>query len=152
MAKIIFIDKIISRVVRRIYVNHLDFAQVVLTKKFQHLQIVSLYVEIFGVIEINALFPARTKCHRGRRICKTYGFLFVRPSELITFLGTLNNIFREFLTENVKIYTLMKMSILANLFSEAVREELSDFLNVAICDIHSVHFHFIHKGCVYFQK
>ena len=58
LSKIIFIHKVISRVVWRVYVNHLDFAEVGFLQELKHFKVIALNVEVFGSIKVPAAAAA----------------------------------------------------------------------------------------------
>ena len=92
LVEIVVIHKVVARVVRWVDVNHLHFAQIVLTKEFQHLKIVTLNIQVLGIVEINALLTTWAKSICGRRISQTNRIALIRPSELVTFFWTFHNI------------------------------------------------------------
>ena len=91
LAEVILIDKVVASVVRRIDVDHLDLSKIVLPKKFEHLKVVTLNVEIPGVVEVHTAFPVWSKSHICWRICYSHSLTLPRPSELIPLLLPLDN-------------------------------------------------------------
>ena len=55
VGKIIFIYKVIARIVWRVYVNHFHFAEIGFLQQLQHFQIVALDIEVLSRIKIHAL-------------------------------------------------------------------------------------------------
>lgn len=49
LCKVILINKIISRVIGRVNVDHLDLAQIGFLQQLQHIQVVSLDIQILGI-------------------------------------------------------------------------------------------------------
>ena len=52
LSEIIFIHKIISRIIRWVNINHLYFAKICFLQKFQHFKIIALNIKIFCIIKI----------------------------------------------------------------------------------------------------
>lgn len=57
--KIVGVNKIVSRVVRRVDIDHLDFAKIIFLKQLQRVEIISLDKDILGSVEVDALFNVR---------------------------------------------------------------------------------------------
>jgi len=60
LAKVVSIHKIISRVIWRININHLDFTKIILSNKFENFKVISFDIQIFCIIKVNTSFSART--------------------------------------------------------------------------------------------
>ena len=109
LLKIISIDKIFARIVRRINVDHLDLAQIGFLQELQHFQIIALDVEVLAVkatgsaIFANAIRHNGTQGCRDGRICRQHRLFLVRPCKLITFLPALYNGVGKLLPQNVKV-------------------------------------------------
>lgn len=41
LCKIVIIDEVITRIIGRVYINHLDCAKIVLTENFEHIKIIT---------------------------------------------------------------------------------------------------------------
>ena len=92
LAEVILIDKVVASVVRRIDVDHLDLSKIVLPKKFEHLKVVTLNVEIPGVVEVHAALSVRPESHIARSVGDPHSLTLPRPCELIPLLGPLDNV------------------------------------------------------------
>ena len=92
------VDKIITGIIGRVNVNHLDTTKVGFAKYFENIEIVTLDVEVFGVessggtVLAYRFFAARTKGKVDGFVGKTGGDSLVWPSELIAFLSFFNYI------------------------------------------------------------
>ena len=62
LRKVILIDKVIARVVRRIDIDHLHLVEIGLLQALQHIEVVTLDVEVLRVVEVHALLTAGTQC------------------------------------------------------------------------------------------
>ena len=144
LRKIVLIDEIVSRVVRRVYVNHLDFAEIGLLQQLQHVKVITLDVQVFCVVEIDALLPAGAKGRSNRRIRQQDRLLLVRPSELIPFLVPVNDHSGQFLPQHIKVDGPHDLAVLILRLGQTVRKQLADFLNILVHLIWAVHFKFIH--------
>ncbi len=50
--KIIGIDEVVARVIRRVDINHLHLAEIAFLQELEHFQIVALDVEVFGTVPV----------------------------------------------------------------------------------------------------
>ena len=53
LCEVVIVNEIVAGVIRRVNVNHLDFAKICFAEHFQHIKVVTLDVEIFGCIEVH---------------------------------------------------------------------------------------------------
>ena len=103
LCKIILIHEVIASVIRRIDINHLDLAKVVLTQKLQYIKVVTFYVEIFSIVEVHTFLSARTQCLADRSISGNNGLFLPGPGELIALVITFYYVTGEFLSQLIKI-------------------------------------------------
>ena len=96
--EVIFVNEILSRVVRRIDVDHLDLAIVGALQELQHLEIVTLDVEVFTVELAGCAVLAGTfrnagteRAHRGTEREGAVLFLLV-PSETVVVLRAVHGL------------------------------------------------------------
>lgn len=61
LREIILVNKVVACVVRRIYIDHLDLAEIVLTKKLKDVKVVSLDIKILCIVKVDTLLPARAE-------------------------------------------------------------------------------------------
>ena len=122
LSKIILIHKVIARVVWWIYINHLDFAKICFLQQLQYLKVVALNIKIFGVIKINAFFPARAESFIYGCIGKKNRLLLVWPSNLIAFLIAVNNFARNFLHKYILINSTNNFAVFINCFCDSIRK------------------------------
>ena len=59
--------------------------EVSLLQTFENIEVVSLDIKVLGVVEINAVFTARTKCGIDWRIGKENRLALVGPGKLVAF-------------------------------------------------------------------
>ena len=59
--KVVGVDKIAARIIRRVNVDHLDLAEITLLQKLEDFQIVALNVEIFRGVPITAVLFHRAQ-------------------------------------------------------------------------------------------
>lgn len=60
LREIIVIYEVITCVIGRVYIDHLDCPEIVLTKNFEHIKIITLDIKIFGVPKIFGSIEVRT--------------------------------------------------------------------------------------------
>ena len=66
LRKVIFIDKIVARVIRWVYINHFHFVEIGFLQALQHVEVVALDVKVLRIVEIHALLTAGTQCDIDR--------------------------------------------------------------------------------------
>lgn len=71
LGEIVIVNEVITCVIGRVYVNHLDCAEIVLAENFEHIKIIALDIEVFGVPKIFGNIEVWTECFVSRLICKT---------------------------------------------------------------------------------
>ena len=145
LGKIVLIDKIISCIVRRINVDHLDFAQIGFLQELQYFQIISLDVEVFTVKTAGRTVLAYTVGHHRAqrccdgRICRQHCLFLVRPCKLVTLLPTLHDGIGKLLPQNIKINSVFYFAVTFYL-GNCIGEQLTNQLNVALHTVKAVHF------------
>ena len=143
--KIIIVDKVIACVVRWINVYHFDLAKISFLQKFEDIKVIALYVEIFGVVKINAFLTAGAESFSNRGICKQYRLFLVRPSELITFLFAVNNVGVYFLHKHVLVNGTDNFACgFIYCFGNCIREQLRELFIVLVSFVLGTHFKFCH--------
>lgn len=111
LGEIVIIDEVIACVIGRVYVNHLDCAQVILSEYFEHIKIIALDVKIFCVPKIQGSIKVGTKSLIVSLICKARRSTLIRPSELIAFLCTVEQILRQLIAELVEINGKFRLAV-----------------------------------------
>lgn len=86
LREIVIIDKVIARVIWRIYINHLNLAKIILTKNFKHIKIITFNIKIFSIPKIFRCINIWTQSFICCLISKTRSGTLIRPCELIAFL------------------------------------------------------------------
>ena len=89
--KIVLINEVVSRVIGRIDIDHLDLAHIGFLQKLEHIEVIALDIEVFRGIKIHALLAAGAQRCGDRAVCKQYGLFLIRPCELIALLLALND-------------------------------------------------------------
>ena len=82
-AEIIFIDKIISRIIGRIDIYDFYLLQITLLQKLENVKIIALEIEILCTVPVDALFSGRTQCLLYRFICIGYCLFLSHPVKLV---------------------------------------------------------------------
>ena len=145
LGKIVLINKIVARIVRRINVDHLDLAQIGFLQELQHFQIVALDVEVLAVkaagcaILAHAISYNRAQRCRNGRICSQHRLFLVRPCKLVALFPAFHNGVGKLLPQNVKINGMFYLAVAFHL-GNCIGEQLSDQLNVALYTVKAVHF------------
>ena len=142
--EIVCIDKIVARIIRRVNVNHFDFAQIALLQQLEYFQIVALNVEILGIIPVLAFFRAGAQGLADGLVGFYNGCLFAHPCKLVCFISVYN-VRREHLLQQFKVDTALVNLVvggtlfLVQHFCDAVGEERGDFINVLGCQVGGLH-------------
>lgn len=117
LGKIILIDKIVTRIIRRINVDHLDLAQIGFLQELQHFQIIALDIKVLTVktagcaILANTVGHHRTQRCRNGRIGRQHRLFLVRPCKLVTLFPTLHDGIGKLLPQNVKINGVFHLAV-----------------------------------------
>ena len=149
LGKIVLIDKIVSRIIRRINVDHLHLAQIGLLQELQHFQIIALNVEVFTVKAAGRTVLAHAVCHnraqrcRNGRIGRQHRLFLIRPCKLVAFFPALHDGVGKLLPQNVKVNGVFYLAV-AFYLGNCIGEQLADQLNVALYTVKAVHFKVVH--------
>ena len=145
LCKVILIDKVIARIVRRINVDHLDLTQIGFLQELQHFQVIALNIKVLTVktagctVLANTISHHRTQRCRDGRICCQHCLFLVRPCKLVTLFPTLHDGVGKLLPQNVKINGVFYFAIAFHL-GNCIGEQLANQLNVALYTVKAVHF------------
>ena len=97
------IYKVLTCIIWRIYINHFDCPKIIFTKNFQHIKVIPLNIEIFSMPKINRFIYYGTKRIISFTVSKSRGMTFARPCELIAFLCSVEQVFRQLFSEFVEV-------------------------------------------------
>lgn len=111
LGEIVVIDEVIAGVIRRVYVNHLDCAKIVLSENFEYIKIIALNVKIFGIPKIYGSIEVGTESFVGRLICKARRCTLIRPCELIAFLRPVEQVLRQLILEFVEVDSKFRLAV-----------------------------------------
>ena len=140
LCKIVFINKVIACIIRRIYIYHFHLVEVGLFKAFQHIKVIALYVEVLRIVKVYTLLTAGTQSGTDGRVGKQYSLLLVRPGELIAFLTSADNDIREVLLQLLEIHFANKFArALVNSLRHAVWKERLYLLYIFLHAIGAFH-------------
>ena len=148
--KIIFIDEIIPRVIRRIDVNHLHFSEIGFLEKFKGIQIIAFNVNVLGVssarcsISPDGLFLFKAQCLCNRCICQNDRLSLVGPCELVTFLSIVNDLCIDFLHQNIFIDCADHFTVLVDCLCNSIREEGCQLFIIFLRQIRGVYLKLFH--------
>ena len=162
LGKVILIHKVITGVVRRINVDHLDFAEIGFLQELQHFEVVALNIEVFGGIKVHAASAAirfsLTICPSGncfifanraqrlidRGIGKKNGLLLVRPSELIAFLVTVHHGAGNLLHQHILVDCPDDLAVFVDCFRHGIGKHRRQLSKIFISLVRCLHSQFIH--------
>ncbi len=144
LCKVVIIYKIITRIIRWVYVNHLYLAKIGLSKYLQHLKIISLYIKILSIIKIHTLLFARTQSHSSWCIRFPNCLALIRPCKLIAFLTFSHNFIAKLRLQFFKVNSRNNLAI-HHLFRNTSRKQTLYFLDIRAHHIKALHFKFIHR-------
>ena len=150
LRKVILINEVIARVIRRIDIDHLHFAEIGFLQQLQFIQIIALDVNIFRVdaarraISAHRLFTVKTQRLCNRLIRQHNRLFLVRPGELIAFLRTLYHRGRDFLTQHIRINGTHHIAIFVLGFCHCIRKQCSELCEILVRQIRRMHFKMFH--------
>ena len=163
LSKVVLIHKIVTRVVRRINVNHLDFTKIGFLQQLQHFKVVTLNIEVFGGIKVHAasaairfsltvcpggncfIFTNRTQRLVDGCIGKQNGLFLVRPSELIAFLVTVHDLTGNLLHQHILINRTNDFAIFIDRFRYGIGKHRRQLLEILISLVRCLHSQFVHN-------
>ena len=141
--KIIGIDKIIPRIVRRVDVNHLHLAEIALLQNFQRSQIVALNIQVLGGVPVAAVGFDRAQCFGGGAGGFRHCCFFAHPAELIPF-AAFHNIAAQQLAQLFKINALAQGAVLAAHLGHGGRKQRCQLFYIFGHTVRGRHFYFVH--------
>lgn len=83
--EVVFVDEVVACVVRRVDVDELDFAGVVLAQELQRVEVVSLDVQVPGGVPVLATFLDGSQGLGDGFAGEAFRLAFAGPSELVAF-------------------------------------------------------------------
>ena len=86
LSKVISINEVTARVIRRVDIDHLYLTEIGFLQKFQGIEIVPFNKEIFGSIEIHAFFAARSERLCNGCVCGKQCFPLAGPVQMVALL------------------------------------------------------------------
>ena len=97
------INKVITRIVRRININHLYLTQIRLLEKFKHFEVISLNIKVLGIIPIQTVLSYGTKRFLSRLQNFGTSCLLAHPVELVCLRSIFHCVVTKKLAKQVKI-------------------------------------------------
>ena len=134
ISKIICVNKIIAGVIRRVDVDHLDLAVVGRLQQLQHLQVISLDVEVLGGVPVDAFSRAGTQGPAGTLLGKAQALGFALPLKAVLFKVVVN----VFAAQRKQLVDIQLA------FADALRENRAQLVQVGLLQVHGKAVHFIH--------
>ncbi len=102
------INKVITRIIRRININHLYLTQIRLLKKFKHFEVITLNIKVLGVVPIHTILLYGTQCLLNRLQNFGTSCLLANPVELVCLRSIFHCVVTKELAKYVKInYTFL---------------------------------------------
>ncbi len=134
IAEIVVLHDIISRVVRRIDVDHLHAPVIAFLQELQHFEVVALDVEILRRVPVLALRLARAQRPHARRLRQAQRRVLAVPGEIVAVARIVDGV-AEQIPQLVEIH----LSIARDL-----REEARERLDVVLHEVFRFPVHFRH--------
>lgn len=148
--KIIVINKVVARIVRRVDINHLDLASIVLAQDLERVEVVTLDIQVLGGIPVLALLRARTQHLVYATARLGAGFTLSRPCELVALAAALSNV-TELLAQGIVVHSSMQFSVLPTNLRGHVGKECQKRLDVVTHHIFAQPFDPFHVLSLSFQ-
>lgn len=146
LRKIVFIHKVVPRVIRRIDIDHPDLSVIAFLQEFQHFQVIPFDVEVFGIVEVDGGVLDGPEGGMNGRIDGCNGFPLARPLEAIAFLAAFHEAVTQFLAQKVQVNSGAGIA-----FGDAVREYGGDPRYIFVHGIGGCEVELIQRASVYYQ-
>ena len=144
LLKIIIVDEIVPRIIRRIDINHLDLPKITLLQQLQRLKIIPLNIQILRRVPVLAFLYARPQRLANGTIRFDNGCFLPDPRELVGLLA-FAHVFCEHLLELLEINRPLKSPPAGLLsFCDTIWEQRRQLLEILLCEIRRFHLHLIH--------
>ena len=144
LGEVVLIHEVVSRVVGRIDVDHLDLAEVGLLQQLQHLEVVALDVEVLRRVEVHALLAAGTQRLVERGVGEQDGLPLVRPRELVSFLVAVHHAAGNLLRQRILVDRPDDLAVLINRLRHGVGKHRRQLFEVLVGLVRRLHPEFIH--------
>ena len=141
--KIVCIDEVVARIIRRININHLDLAEIALLQEFQDFQIIALDIEILRGIPVAAVCFHRAQRFRDWPRRFRHCRLFADPCKFIA-LVAFHHIPAQKLLQNLEIDPALDLAILAPHLRNRRGEQSRNFVYVFRYHVRCFKFQLIH--------
>jgi hypothetical protein len=139
LGEVVFVNKVIARVVRWVDVDQLHLAEVALLEQFEHLEVVALNKEITRGVKVHALVGLWPQRFAGRRVGGENRLALARPIQLVALGWPLYNHAREFLAEQVEVDFVGYAAVVVVGLGHALWEELADQGDIALAAVRRLH-------------
>ena len=97
------INKVITRIVRRININHLYLTQIRLLEKFKHFEVITLNIKVLGVVPIHTILLYGTQRLLNRLQNFSTSCLLANPVELVCLRSIFHCVVTKKLAKYIKI-------------------------------------------------
>lgn len=121
LCEVVVILKVIAGVIERVNIDYLNFAKIVFAENFQHIVIIPLYEEIFGVPKIDGRFNVRMQSLIGRSVGKPRSGSLIVPVELIPLFVGVNSVHRQLSPKFIKVDNKLRPNLFTSSLSDALR-------------------------------
>ena len=101
--KVVVIYKVVTSVIRRVYINHFHLAHIRALKKFQHFEVVALDIQVLRGVPIFRIPKHRSKSLVGRSSCLCLCGILAHPAKLVSLAAVIYCIVAQELAQRVKI-------------------------------------------------
>ena len=137
------INKVITRIVRRININHLYLTQIRLLEKFKHFEVITLNIKVLGVIPIHTILLYGTQCLLNRLQNFGTSCLLANPVELVCLRSIFHSVVTKKLAKYVKINYTFYPRTRGGYLHKARRRNLIKRIQIQLRSICRLQFHSI---------
>ena len=137
------INKVITRIVRRININHLYLTQIRLLEKFKHFEVITLNIKVLGVVPIHTILLYRTQCFLSRLQNFGTSCLLANPIELVCLRSIFHCVVTKKLAKYVKINYTFYPRTRGGYLRKARRRNLIKRIQIQLRSICRLQFHSI---------
>ena len=124
-SKIIMIDKVVTRIIGRVDIDHLHLAHIRTLQQFQHFEVVALDIEVFGIVPIQGILHHRTEClvYGSSSFC--LGGILTNPAKFVGLTAFIHRIIAQQLAQGIEVHYTLQFS---RLRVAGLREAGGDYL------------------------
>ncbi len=109
-SKIIMIDKVVTRIIGRVDIDHLHLAHIRTLQQFQHFEVVTLDIQVLGSVPIHGVLHHRTECLVDGSSCFCLGGILAYPAKFVGLTAFVHRIIAQQLAQGIEVHYTLQLS------------------------------------------